>query len=377
MKIVTFFNHKGGVAKTTNAFNLGWKMAADGNRVLLVDADSQCNLTGLSMGLLPLEESESLKQDSADFPAENTPEGDDPNEAFDESQHAAESFWSKIADANIYTALKPVFMGEPKPLEPVECIQLEGNSNLYLLPGSIELASYESELGVAQSLLGAFGSQVNLPGAIYALLSRTAERHNIDVIIVDVSPSLGAINQNIVCISDYVIIPCSPDYFSVMALRSLAKILPEWFSWAHEASRRPQLSGATYPLPAPRFKLAGIVVSRYVVYKKKPARAFESWIQKVFDECMKVLVPSLAKVGALASPDDYSQANIHGYDLARIREFNSLRPKSQMYRVPPYALTDEQIGLSGNSLKNSQDQRDELDSVYASFAQRIENLTRR
>ena len=50
-KIISLFNHKGGVSKTTTAFHLGWKMAELGRKVLLVDADAQCNLTGLTLGL--------------------------------------------------------------------------------------------------------------------------------------------------------------------------------------------------------------------------------------------------------------------------------------------------------------------------------------
>src|SRR5712671_6783175 len=49
-KIICLFNHKGGVSKTTTAFNLGWMMALKGKRVLLADFDPQCNLTGMVMG---------------------------------------------------------------------------------------------------------------------------------------------------------------------------------------------------------------------------------------------------------------------------------------------------------------------------------------
>ena len=48
-KSICLFNHKGGVSKTTTAFNLGWALADRGNKVLLIDLDSQCNLTGLVM----------------------------------------------------------------------------------------------------------------------------------------------------------------------------------------------------------------------------------------------------------------------------------------------------------------------------------------
>ncbi|WP_158810897.1 ParA family protein [Beijerinckia sp. L45] len=47
LKQIAFFNHKGGVSKTTSVFHIGWMMASLGKRVLLVDCDPQCNLTGL------------------------------------------------------------------------------------------------------------------------------------------------------------------------------------------------------------------------------------------------------------------------------------------------------------------------------------------
>jgi cellulose biosynthesis protein BcsQ len=43
MNKIALFNHKGGVSKTTTTFNLGWILAEHGNRVVLVDADPQCN----------------------------------------------------------------------------------------------------------------------------------------------------------------------------------------------------------------------------------------------------------------------------------------------------------------------------------------------
>lgn len=44
-KIVTMYNNKGGVSKTTTLFNLGVFLAQQGNRVLIVDCDPQCNMT--------------------------------------------------------------------------------------------------------------------------------------------------------------------------------------------------------------------------------------------------------------------------------------------------------------------------------------------
>ena len=49
-KRIALFNHKGGVSKTTTAFHLGWMLAEKGKTVILVDADPQCNLTGMVLG---------------------------------------------------------------------------------------------------------------------------------------------------------------------------------------------------------------------------------------------------------------------------------------------------------------------------------------
>lgn len=51
MQTVVFLNRKGGVSKTSSCMHLSWSLAKRGKRVLLVDLDSQANLTEGMLGL--------------------------------------------------------------------------------------------------------------------------------------------------------------------------------------------------------------------------------------------------------------------------------------------------------------------------------------
>ncbi|WP_226941362.1 ParA family protein [Janthinobacterium violaceinigrum] len=44
MKILSVFNNKGGVGKTTLTYHLAHSLSELGNKVLIIDADPQCNL---------------------------------------------------------------------------------------------------------------------------------------------------------------------------------------------------------------------------------------------------------------------------------------------------------------------------------------------
>jgi cellulose biosynthesis protein BcsQ len=43
--VLTFFNNKGGVGKTSLVYHLSWMFAEGGRRVIAMDLDPQANLT--------------------------------------------------------------------------------------------------------------------------------------------------------------------------------------------------------------------------------------------------------------------------------------------------------------------------------------------
>jgi cellulose biosynthesis protein BcsQ len=364
------FNHKGGVSKTTTVFNLGWMLARKGKRVVLVDADPQCNLTGVTFGL------------NAEWPPEDvTDEELDPeSEEYAAQQSASQDFWTRNFDRTLYGALKPAFESEPRLMNPVRCLPVSGREGLFLLPGHLRLGEYEVTLSVAQELAGSLLALRSLPGAIYYLLTQTAQFLGADVVIVDMSPSLGSLNQNIVSISDLLLVPTAPDYFSIMALQSLARVLPRWARWAQAASQNEVLAEAAYPFPQPRLKLGGTIIQRYRLYRSPtddepygtPTGPFRAWIEKVTKATETQFVPALAASNLTFSNSEYQEAGVSpSRVLAQIQEFNSLLPKSQEHRVPVYELTPSQLQQVGVVLEGSQRQIESLDRIFDQLAEKV------
>jgi cellulose biosynthesis protein BcsQ len=341
---LALFNHKGGVSKTTTTFHLGWMLASAGHRVVLVDADPQCNLTGMILGL----------QGEAEF----------------------QRFYQNEVERNIRSGLAPAFESQPVPIGPVECVPVEGCEGLFLLPGHIGLSEWEVVLGMAQELSATLQTLQNLPGSLAYLLDRTAEKYSADFVLVDMNPSLSSFNQNLLMTSDYFLVPSSPDYFSLMAIESLSVVLPRWHAWSMRAQANPVLQQATYPFPkvAPRF--LGTIIQKYRPRKGSPTEGFQKWIDLIGEKVSNPLLPALEKAH-MALPDT-TYARVPGLApamcLAQIADFNTLIAKSQEARVPVFALTEEQLGHVGIVLEGDIAKREEFLKVYSQLADRIETL---
>ncbi len=209
------------------------------------------------------------------------------------------------------------------------------------------LAEYEVTLGIAQELSGSIQTLQNLPGSISYLFEKTAEKFSADYILIDMNPSLSSVNQNLLMTSDFFILPTVPDFFSIMAIDSLARIIPRWHSWAKKASELKVLQDASYPFPKVTSLFLGTIIQNYRIRKKKPSASFQEWIDKIQKAVSDVLVPSLGKENMLLPNEVYSSQNINDYCLTTMSDFNSLIAISQNCQTPAFALTKEQIQQEG------------------------------
>ncbi|MFT7221839.1 MAG: cellulose biosynthesis protein BcsQ [Candidatus Azotimanducaceae bacterium] len=346
---IAFFNHKGGVSKTTSAFNIGWKLAELGKRVMLVDCDSQCNLTGLVL--------EYSHEDVYPFEGEKN-----------------------ASPMNIRDGLAPAFEARPVPLKPVILQQVLNQDGLLVLPGHVGLSEYESTLAIAHELSNSLTALQNIPGSLRHLFNITAEENDIEYVIIDMSPSLGALNQNLLCSSDAFIVPMAPDFFSAMALRSLARILPTWKKWSDKAASTDILVEADYPWPNSNPKYLGSIVQNYRQRARgnqeaKPTKAYQKWFEALADAKVGVLLPKLSEIGYLLDKQVYEDADAQLTDfLMEVPDFNSLIALSQTHSKPVFALSDDELQSSGIVLEVHRDNIKKFNEIYLGGAQKIINL---
>lgn len=213
MKIISLFNNKGGVGKSTLSYHLGCALGEMGKKVLFVDLDPQCNLTINAMF------------------------EDEIERIWDEEELYMEDFSGAIeqdAEKNILKSprsihflLKPVEDGfsEFDILPPAKQIL----KNVYILPGRLSLYMFESKISERwNGLYRGDPLSIRTVVAFRTICEKYAEKYNIDYVIVDTSPSLGIMNKTIISTVDGFFVPTFPDMFSLYGIKNIGNSLAVW-----------------------------------------------------------------------------------------------------------------------------------------------------
>ncbi len=217
MKIISIFNNKGGVGKTTLTYHLAHILGEMGKRVLILDLDAQCNMSLYGMLEEELEKiwqnEEALIDNGIDFTRPRMEPTDFEN-----------LFKSP---RTIHFLLKPVEEGIsdfdqlPPPFKMAD--------NLDLIPGRLTLFMYENKISERWS--GMFLGEplsIRTITRIRKIAELYSQEYAYDFVIVDTSPNLGVLNKIIISTADGFIIPCLPDMFSLYGIKNIGRSLTQW-----------------------------------------------------------------------------------------------------------------------------------------------------
>jgi cellulose biosynthesis protein BcsQ len=290
--VIAFFNNKGGVGKTSLVYHLAWMHADLGTRVVAADLDPQANLTAAFL-----------------------------------DEDRLEELWSEAHPRNtIFGSVQPLLKGTGDIAEPgLEYV----DDRLALVVGDLSLSSFEDQLSeVWPKCLDRDERAFRVISAFWRVLQRAATTHKADLALIDLGPNLGAINRAALIAADYVVVPLSPDLFSLQGLRNLGPKLRQWREeWKERQEKNPEPS---LELPAGQMQPVGYIVLQHVVRLNRPVRAYDRWIAQI---------PQVYRKDVLAAPEeDTISVTKDPNCLALLKHYRSLMPLAQEARKPIFHL---------------------------------------
>ncbi len=216
MKIISVFNNKGGVGKTTLTYHLACALAEMGKKILLMDFDPQCNLTIYGLEIEKLHRIWEEEDDFIDdFSAKRGEIETTEFESFNQNTRTVHYLLKPVEDGT----------GELEFLPP----PLEIANNLDMIPGRLTLHMYENK--IAERWNGLYSKDplsIRTITQIRAIATKYAKQNSYDFVIIDTSPSLGVLNKVIISTVDGFLIPCFPDMFSLYGIRNIGNSLIKW-----------------------------------------------------------------------------------------------------------------------------------------------------
>ncbi len=225
-KIISVFSHKGGVGKTTFVYNLAYQLACKNKKVLLIDADSQMNLTASVHGMS--HHIEYLTKNGQDWMNE-LDQHLNLNE-FLKKHNVLPAEDGEVFDKQVFS--KSVNEFNEKIKEKNTGIEFKNTKSIKIdiLAGSISIIEAENKLYK-------FENNEDRPKKFQSALKNLSEGY--DFVLIDTSPSAGSsVNALIVFSSDYFVISATPTFFSRQAVDNMTYILEDWATKLQTPSAR-------------------------------------------------------------------------------------------------------------------------------------------
>lgn len=251
-KKLVFLNNKWWVGKTTIAYNTAIKFAQKWYKTVLIDLDPQCNLSRLAL-----------------------------SENFDMSL-----FWWN--NNNIYWVLKSII--EWGWDINTSIIFQEIRENLSILPWSLKLSWYQDLLITAYNQASWWQEIWYFQtSALQRFLQEKWLDEQIDIFIIDVSPSLDLLNRIILLGADYFITPLNPDAFSLQWIENLWNTLETWKkNWQNTWKALARWIANDKVLNG-EWLFIWYIVNSYNQYNKQAIKSHSEWVSKIPESVKKYL----------------------------------------------------------------------------------------
>lgn len=325
VRILAFFNNKGGVGKTSIVYHLAWMFADLGVNTVAVDLDPQANLTAAFL--------------QEDRMMELWPEGEHPE--------------------TVYGCIQPLIRG----IGDVSSPHLEEISpRLVLLPGDLTLSSFEDQLSeVWPKCLDGDERAFRVTSAFWRIIQSAAESRRAQIVLVDLGPNLGAINRAALISCDCIVVPLSPDLFSLQGLRNLG---PRLRTWREDWKKRIAVNTARdLRLPTGAMQPVGYLIQQHSVRLDRPVHAYDRWIAQIPSTYRRVVLDE-------SHPESLS-FETDPECLALLKHYRSLMPMAQQARKPMFHLRPAD-GALGSHFQAAQAAQKDFSRLAAKIAERVD-----
>lgn len=343
MKVISFFNNKGGVGKTTLTGNISAYFALQmKKRVLIIDCDPQCNITQFILG----------------------------------DEKTIDLYWPSASskdDMKVKTILdvvQPILDGDATINKAVRPLQARSNRfGVDLLPGHPRFSLFEDPLSAAWTEIPS-GKPGGFRVSNWLRSYLDSVKLQYDVVFVDVSPSLGALNRSVLLNCDSFIAPLGADAFSLLGVRNISRWMAGWIEYYKvglDQSERLN-PGALNKYAIPRdipieHGFIGYTLQQYIAKAKegirRPTKAYERILSDVPKEVDTFL-------------SSFKQKNENRtLHLGDVPNLYSLIPLAQSVNAPIIALKSGD-GLVGSQFNQSAKYKEIIGSLAATIASRVE-----